>query len=526
MGIATFIRNFVTRARVVANESLGSGGWQWLASTTKTKSGQSMTKDESLQVSTVFACIRFISGSISTLPAITYRNLPDGGKERDKGTKLYRRLKFKPNRRQNAVQFWEQVLISLLMRGNCYVQKAYKFDGDVEMVTLFPDYVKKSFNDDGYPVYKYDNPHTKEKREFSDEDIIHVMAMAPDGAVGKSPLDYGMETVGAAKAAEEHAATFFANGANPSGMLRHPNKLSPEAATRLKKKFDDQYANPNKTGGTMVLEEGMEWQQITMTSEQAQFLQTRQFSVREICRWFGLQPHKVGDLEDATFSNIEEENLNTITDSLRPWMVRIEMAFLTGLFAEDEWEEYTFEFLTDALLRGSIEKRMAAYQTGIQNAVYCPDEVRAKENLNPLPNGEGKKFIRPLNFQVIGEPRPDALPKGEPKKPDDEPAKEPEEPTQEPDQNQRAAAAIILDRAIDKTVSRLFKRGKRADDTFKEQSRHDLVPAFTAALRMKGVIDQERVDSLVEAVFIELNNNPSAERKWGEWAVDQVDEIT
>lgn len=406
------------------NSRRGNGieGWEFM-SMPNTTTGRYVTRNEAMNVSTVFRCIAVLTDNVSTLPAILYRKRDDDGKDRATDHPLYRKLKFKPNKRQNATEFYSQMMMSLLMRGNAYIQKAQSRLFEIqELGILYPDFVTVQEEETGNLIYKYYNPTTKETREFNADEIIHIRAMAQDGILGLSPLDCAIRTtIGTTLAAEEHGGRFFSNSVTPSGVLQHPAKLSAQAAERLKKDFQEKNAGANKAGGTLVLEEGMEWKQMSMTNEQSQFLETRKFQVVEICRWFGVPPHKVAELERATFSNIEQQALEFITDSLRPWLVRIEMSMLIGLFPESEWDSYTFEFLTDALLRGDTTARFGAYATGVNNGFMNLDEVRAKENMNPLPDGLGKKFRVPLNMQILGEPPPQqSQPGQDPNTPDNQ----------------------------------------------------------------------------------------------------------
>jgi HK97 family phage portal protein len=370
-----------------------------LASKTK------VSRNQAMEISSVFRCISVLTNGVSTLPAILYKKLPDDGKERAKKHPLYLKLKLKPNNRQTAIDFYEQIMMSLCMRGNAYVHKIMTFAGEVEeLYVIHPDNIKAKEISNGRLQYEYFNKSTNEKRILIQAEIIHIRAMSLDGINGLSPIDLANNTMQIIKSAEGYASSFFSGGVNPTGILEHPGKLSADVAKRLKQDFETKYAG--KPNATLLLEEGMKWTQISLTNEQSQFLQTRQFEVVEICRWFGVPPHKAMDLSRATFSNIEHQAQEFVTDSLRPWMTRIEMAFITNLFPVEEWENYSFEFLADALLRGDISSRYEAYKIGINNGILSPDEVRAMENRNPLPEGKGKVFWKPLNIGEIGEADP------------------------------------------------------------------------------------------------------------------------
>ena len=362
--------------------------------------GKPLTNAESLTISAVYRCVAVLSDSISTLPAILYKNKPDGGKERAVTHNLYKKLKLKPNSRQRSVDFYKQIMLSLTMRGNAYIHKIYSSSGLLELYCLMPDRVSVKELTTGELEYSF-RLASGSTYVFKPFEILHIRGLSFNGIMGLSPIDLASQTFAVSKAAEEHGASFFSNGIQPNGVLTHPSKLTKEAADRLRKSFNDTYSGSGNANKTMVLEEGMQWQQLSLTNEQSQFIQTRQFETIEICRWFGVPPHKVFDLTRSTYSNIEHQSLEFINDSLRPWMINIEQAFLTDLFSESEWANYTFEFLVDAYLRGDTLSRYQAYQIGINNGILNLDEVRVMENRNPLPDDLGKEHYMPLNLSTV-----------------------------------------------------------------------------------------------------------------------------
>ena len=384
-----------------ANQEQRSAFESWIA---QSSSGiKAVTNTEAMTISAVFASIRILSNSVASLPCILYRNLPDKGKEKATNNSLYLKLRLKPNKNQLSIDFFRQIMLSLTMRGNAYIHKILAVDGSVlELYCLHPDLVRVKSLGGGKLQYSYRNYYIgSEERIFKDYEITHIRGLSIDGIMGISPLDQAAQTLAIAKAAEEHGANFFGNGINPAGILQHPTKLSPEAAKKLKDRFVEAYGGTKNANSAMVLEEGMTWQQISLTNEQSQFIETRKFEVTEVARWFGVPPHKIGDLDRATFSNIEHQALEFINDSLKPYLISIETALLTSIFPEKEWGNYTIEFLIDALLRGDTLSRYQAHQIGINNGILSLDEVRSMENRNPLPEDLGKNFYMPLNIGKI-----------------------------------------------------------------------------------------------------------------------------
>ena len=193
--------------------------------------------------------------------------------------------------------------------------------------------------------------------------------------------------IGMAIATEEYGDKFFANGANPGGVLEHPGVV--KDPQRIRDSWNAVYQGTSNAHRIAVLEEGMKFQPIGIPPEQAQFLETRKFQTEEICRIFRIPPHLIGDLERATFSNIEHQSISFVVHTIRPWLVRIEQSINKSLFSESEKKEYFVSFVVEGLLRGDYESRMRGYSIGIQNGFMSPNDVRSLENMNPIPDEEG-----------------------------------------------------------------------------------------------------------------------------------------
>lgn len=366
-----------------------------------TASGRHVSDEGALKVSAVYSCVRVLTESIASLPLILYQRGEDGSKERAVDHPLYALFHDRPNELQSSFDFFEQVVVSLCLRGNAYAQKILNGAGRViELWPLPPDKVQIEVTSGGEKKFFY---HKNGVRLALDSDeIVHFKGLSTDGIRGLSPIDCARESIGVALATEEHGARFFSNGASPTGVLEHPASLSDEAANRIRQSWEERYAGSSNAHRVVVLEENMKWHQLSLTNEQSQFLETRKFQISEIARWFRVPPHMVGDLERATFSNIEHQALEFVTHTLRPWLVRIERTLLNSVFSADEAREYVLEFLADALLRGDIKTRYEAYALGRTNGWLNVDEIRAKENMNPLPDGQGQKYLQPLNMTEVG----------------------------------------------------------------------------------------------------------------------------
>lgn len=366
-----------------------------------TASGRYVSDEGALKVSAVYSCVRVLTESIASLPLILYRRGEGGSKERAIEHPLYTLFHDRPNKLQSSFDFFEQVVVSLCLRGNAYAQKILNGAGDViELWPLPPDKVQIEVTPAGEKKFFY---HKNGVRiPFDTEEIVHFKGLSTDGIRGISPIDCARESIGVALATEEHGARFFSNGASPTGVLEHPASLSDEAAERIRKSWEDRYAGSANSHRVVVLEESMKWHQLSLTNEQSQFLETRKFQISEIARWFRVPPHMVGDLERATFSNIEHQALEFVTHTLRPWLVRIERTLLNSVFDAEEAQDFVLEFLADALLRGDLKTRYDAYAIARTNGWLNVDEIRAKENMNPLPDGQGQKYLQPLNMTEVG----------------------------------------------------------------------------------------------------------------------------
>jgi HK97 family phage portal protein len=230
------------------------------------------------------------------------------------------------------------------------------------------------------------------------EEVIHVPGLG-DGIVGQSVLTYARETIGLGIAAEEYGARFFTNSARPAGVVEAQNELSETAAENLRDSFDRIYAGLGNVHRTAILEEGATYKRIGVTPEEAQFLETRKFTVTDVARVFRVPPHMIGDLEHGTFSNIEHESLNFVVHSIRPWLVRFEQEYNRKLFPTGR---YFAEHNIDGLLRGDAASRMTAYSTGIQNGIYSVNDVRRLENMNPI-GPEGDEHYIGQNMQTLAD---------------------------------------------------------------------------------------------------------------------------
>lgn len=482
--------NFLGAKDRKKRSNVQTGEVPWL----KNNSDEVVTAEDALKVGAVYACVRVIAETVATLPCILYKRLPGGGKERATDHPLYQVLHDKPNDWQDSTQFFEMATGHVVLRGNAYIYFEVGAKG-VQLIPLHPARVMVQTAKSGrYKYYKYFDG--EKYYELKPDSVLHVFGLSSDGYRGLSPIDLAMKTVNLASRQEGYADKMFVNSAMPSGVLKHPGELGDVAYKRLKTEFDKNYAGTSNAGKTMLLEEGMEWQQLGLTNEQAQFIQGREFSKSDIAMWFRVPPHKIGDLRRATFSNIEHQALEFVTDTIRPWLVRWEKAMMNILFTPEERKEYVIEFLADAILRGDIKTRYEAYAIGRNNSFLNADEIRERENMNPIPDGKGKIYIQQVNTAPVGENQND--------------------PTQEPQKIEEKSLNLALKHRFKPILRAALERSLRRKQKISESK------ASKEEIKIKQKIHfTQDVESILEA----LDAKKEAER-WAEmWENHETDTI-
>src|SRR4030095_10511023 len=351
-----------------------------------------------LNYSACWAGVQAIAGSIASLPLFPYRRLPNGGKERYLRSRLYRLLHDEFNGEMTAMVARETMQAHCLTWGNAYAEIERNQNGEpLALWPLPPNRVIPDRAVSGAIVYRVQQDQGPEVRVPA-EDMLHIPGLGFDGLCGYSVIRKARETLGLGLATEQFGALFFGNGGWPGIVAQHPGKLSQEAHKRLKDSLNEAVQGP-KAHSLIVTEEGIKIEKVGIPPDDAQFLSTRQFQVTEIARWLNMPPHKLRDLTHATFSNIEEQNIDWVVDTLRPWLVRWEQELNRKLIRPLEQGQQFTEHLVDGLRRGNTANLFAAYAVGRQWGWLSADDIRALENMNPLPDGQGQLYLVPLNMQ-------------------------------------------------------------------------------------------------------------------------------
>lgn len=359
-------------------------------------SGKRVDERTSMQMTAVYACVRILSEAIACLPLHLYKYNESGGKEKAVKHPLYFLVHDEPNPEMTSFIFRETIMSHLLLWGNAYAQVIRNGKGEViGLYPLMPDRMKVDRDEKGKLYYEYTVISAEPKIgrgnestvKLKPEDVLHIPGLGFDGLVGYSPVAMCKNSIGLAIAAEEYGSKFYANGANPSGVLEHPGTL--KDPSKVRESWTQTFGGSHNAGKVAVLEEGMKYQPISIAPNEAQFLETRKFQIEEIARLYRIPPHMIGDLDRATFSNIENQSIEFVKYTLDPWVSRIESSMNRRLLSDTEKGVYFFKFNLDGLLRGDYQSRMQGYAIGRQNGWMSANDIRELENLSPVPDEEG-----------------------------------------------------------------------------------------------------------------------------------------
>lgn len=379
--MSIFERLFKSREKP-QNSLFGSAYTFFFGSTT---SGKTVNERTAMQTTAVYACVRVLSETLASLPLHTYTH-SDRGKEKATDHHLYYLLHDEPNPEMTSFVFRETLMSHLLLWGNAYAQVIRDGRGNVlALYPLLPDKmtVERTGAGELYYEYQKDTGPVILRRD----EVFHIPGLGFDGLVGYSPIAMAKNAIGMAIATEEYGAKFFANGANPGGVLEHPGVV--KDPKRVRDSWNAVYQGSSNAHRVAVLEEGMKFQSIGIPPEQAQFIATRKFQLNEIARIFRIPPHMIGDLEKSSFSNIEQQSLEFVKYTLDPWVSRWEQAIQKTLLKETEKSQYFVKFNVDGLLRGDYQGRMNGYAVGRQNGWLSSNDIRELEDMNRIPEDQG-----------------------------------------------------------------------------------------------------------------------------------------
>ena len=415
----------------------------------RTGSGMRVSPDSALRLAAVYACVRVLSESMASLPLVIYQRRADGGKDKVTDHWLHRLLAKRPNRFQNPFEWREMLQGHLALRGNAYNQIITNAKGEVvELMPLHPDRIRLELLPSGEYRYRFTD-------RFGSESILprgevwHLRGLSSDGLMGMSPIELARENLGMALAAQDYGARFFANDAKPTGgWIEFPGSFKDSEAKKVFRESYQQAQSGANRGKVLVLENGMKFHEVGVTNKDAQFLELRKFQITDVARLFRVPPHMIGDLDRATFSNIEQQSLEFVMHTMTPWAERWEASIESELLLEGDDIEVEFDFAN--LMRGDAASRASYYQSGIQNGWLTRNEARIAENLNPL---EGlDEPLRPLNMVEESTAEDVAL--------DTEQAEDPAQEATEPSDEAAARLRALIDSSAERWARRIARAGR------------------------------------------------------------------
>lgn len=400
--------------------ALGGADADYLWGRKESASGEVVTPDTAMRVGAVWTAVKILSETLSTLPINVYEKVKlQGGRSGSKVAEDHPLQKVlhinKTNSKQTTFEFKEMQQARLALRGNAYSFIKMNGRGEIEqLIPLHPDYVDLVEQEDSI-IYRY---FTKKGWiSFQQDEILHIKCLAVDGLIGLSPIDQMMDMIGSAISMDRHGAHTFRNGSKLGGVLKYPKSLSAPQMELLRSSWERQYSGSSNSGKTAILENGMEFMPISMSNEQAQWLDSMKMKRSEIAGIYRIPPHMMGDLDRATFSNIEHMSLEFIQFTMMPWITRWETAMNSALFSEQEQERYFIKFNEKAFLRGDGLARAQKLSIERQNGIISANEWRALEEYNPIDSESGDVYLIPLNMVDAETPHPEGSATTDPAQP-------------------------------------------------------------------------------------------------------------
>ena len=381
------------------SESRSLFGQTILTSIFGNSSGQAVSKQQAIRIATVWSCVRVLSETVASLPICLYSKDENDRKVKLNNNPLNSLVGEQPSPLYNSFMFFERVLVDLSFDGNfcAYIERN---QGGLP-IALHPiqyNDIEVYTSPDGREVYyevtqNADTPYPIVGKVQS-VNMIHIKGLSFDGLEGKSPIEAAAETLGISLSLEKHAGSWFKNGSQLGGILKHPGTLKPETAKRLKESWNSNYSGTVNAGKTAILEEGMEWVSRTVPNNQAQFIESREYQVSDICRIFRVPNFLVNDVAKASYNSIEAQQIHFVSHTITPWLKRIESELNSKLITSKKRGVEYFKFNVTALLRGDTKSRADYYRTLVNIGVMSPDEVRSLEEMNPMGQESQKVYMQ------------------------------------------------------------------------------------------------------------------------------------
>lgn len=362
-------------------------------------SGANVSPATALKLTTIYACVKVISETVAQLPLHLYRDAAGGGKEKATDHPLYNVLHTRPNNYQTSFEWREMMQTHVLIKGNAYSEMIFSGYQVSELIPLHPDHVTPVPLDNGSYRYDYKDPQTNQVRAINRYSMLHLRGQSFGGLLGLNPIELQAEAIGLGLSMQEYNARFIKNDTRTSSWIEYNGSFKDiEAKRRFRQSWEESQAG-GRINKTAVLEHGMKYNQVQVNNRDVQFIEARVNSEKEMARIFRMPPHKVGIMDDATFSNIEQQSTEFVVDTMMPWLVRWEQVLMRDVILEDDG--IFPKFSVDGLLRGDSTARSAYYASGITSGWLAPNEARELEDRNPI---EGlDKPLKQMNMATVGE---------------------------------------------------------------------------------------------------------------------------
>jgi HK97 family phage portal protein len=358
-------------------------------------SGAIVNKTTALGFTPVFNAVRLLSESISQIPLEICEKTSTGDILKRNDHPLSRILTLNPNKNQTKVSFFSKIIVDLCLDGNSYVLIQRNGSGvPIDLFCINADNIEMKFKDNEIFYQNKDDGNV-----YSNNELLHFKTLSTNGYLGLSPIEQCKSSIGWGLAVETYGNTFFKNGAKLSGVLSTDRQMSELAIERLKTSFQEQYANLNDANKTLILEEGLKFQQVSISNEQAQFLASRDMAIQEIARVYNIPPHMLKDLSKSSFNNIEQQSAEFVRYTIQPYLSILESEMNLKLFKQNEQGKVFVNFDVNGLLRGSPNDRANFYQKMITIGAMTVNEVRDRENMNRVDSGN--ELYMPKSMETL-----------------------------------------------------------------------------------------------------------------------------
>lgn len=374
----TQVNNSITTSKELYDFLLGGYGYETVA-------GINITPERAMTICAVQAAVRVLSESVAQLPCVINKEL-ERGKEPARTHPLWQLLTKRPNDFQNIFEFWEMLMMHLLLWGNCFCYINKPNDKILELLPIHPNRVCIEQKPDYTLVYKITPPNGP-PLTLSWKEVFHVRDGSLNGYAGNSRVHFMKEALGLAIRAESHGSAVFGNGARPAGLLTSPDKLNEAQMKQIRESWQAAHGG-DKQMGTAVVDGGMDFKPLSYNSKDTQFIESRKFQIEEVARVFRVPPHMLMLMDRATNNNIEHQSLEFVKFSLAPWLRRIELAVDTQLLSTERNSPHSYKFQERGLLRGDQKSRSEYYTKMIASKVLNRNECREMEDLNPVEGGD------------------------------------------------------------------------------------------------------------------------------------------